>query len=115
MKLNEYQKLAVAFDLMSREEKMHASSPSYVAKVLGLAGEAGEVAEKYKKIIRDKNGKVSEADAAEIIKELGDVLWYVSAISSYLGADLQTVAETNLAKLGSRKTRGSQRGSGDNR
>lgn len=115
MKLNDYQKQAVAFELMNREGKILASSPSYVAKVLGLVGEAGEVAEKYKKIIRDKNGDVSDADAAEIIKELGDVLWYVSALAGYLGTDLQTVAETNLAKLNSRKTRGSQRGSGDNR
>ncbi len=115
MKLNDYQQQAITFELMSREGKISANSPSYVAKVLGLVGEAGEVAEKYKKIIRDKNGEVNQQDAAEIIKELGDVLWYVSALASYLDVDLQTVAQTNLDKLGSRKQRGAQHGSGDNR
>lgn len=83
--------------------------------VLGLTGEAGEVAEKFKKILRDKDGVVSNEDAQEIIKELGDVLWYISAIASDLNYDLQAVAETNANKLLSRLERNVIQGSGDNR
>ncbi len=115
MTFNDYQEQAAVFELMERSGTLLATDPSYVAKLLGLVGEAGEVAEKYKKIIRDKNGVVSDEDKAEILKELGDVLWYVSAIAGYLDADLQDVADRNLAKLGSRKNRGTQHGSGDNR
>ena len=82
---------------------------------LGLAGEAGEVCEKVKKIMRDKGGVLSEADALEISKELGDVLWYVSAIACEINVALSTVAEDNIDKLQSRKERGRLQGSGDNR
>lgn len=115
MTFNDYQAQASRFDLMDHASGLPASDPAYITKVLGLVGEAGEIAEKYKKIIRDKNGKVDEADRAEIIKELGDVLWYIAAISRYLGTELEDVAALNLAKLGSRKARGVQHGSGDNR
>lgn len=115
MTFDTYQKQAMTFELMTRDNDLSANDPAYIAKVLGLLGEAGEVAEKYKKIVRDKGGKVDEADKAELIKELGDVLWYVSALASYLGVPLEVVAQTNLSKLTSRKARGVQRGSGDNR
>lgn len=115
MKLNDYQTQALPFSLIDKEDDLSASSPSYVAKVLGLVGEAGEVAEKYKKIIRDKGGVVSDADKAELIKELGDVMWYVAVLADYLGVSLEEVAATNLDKLTSRKARGTQHGSGDNR
>ncbi len=115
MKFNDYQQQATTFELMKREGEILANSPSYVAKILGLAGEAGEVAEKYKKIIRDKDGHVSDADKAEIIKELGDVLWYVSALAGYLHVSLEDVAKANIDKLSSRKSRGTQHGNGDNR
>tara|TARA_R110000824_G_scaffold2558_2_gene11731 strand:+ start:15125 stop:15466 length:342 start_codon:yes stop_codon:yes gene_type:complete len=82
---------------------------------LGLAGEAGEVCEKVKKIMRDKGGVLSEADALEISKELGDVLWYLSAIACEINVALSTVAEDNIDKLQSRKERGRLQGSGDNR
>ena len=82
---------------------------------LGLAGEAGEVCEKVKKIMRDKGGVLSEADALEISKELGDVLWYLSAIACEINVALSTVAEDNIDKLHSRKERGMLQGSGDNR
>lgn len=52
-----------------------------VSQVFGLVGESGEVAEKFKKLIRDNAGKVSEADKKEIIKELGDILWYINSVS----------------------------------
>lgn len=82
---------------------------------LGLTGEAGEVADKVKKVIRDREG-VFDTDTREAIKlELGDVLWYVAQLSSELGYDLNEVAEANLQKLSSRAARGRIGGSGDQR
>jgi NTP pyrophosphatase (non-canonical NTP hydrolase) len=82
---------------------------------LGLNGEAGEVAEKIKKIIRDDNGILSESARQDLILELGDVLWYLAAISCELNIDLDVVAQKNLEKLRSRKARGTLTGSGDHR
>ena len=82
---------------------------------LGLAVEAGEVCEKVKKIMRDKGGVLSEADALELSKELGDVLWYLSALACEINVALSTIAEENVEKLHSRKERGMLQGSGDNR
>ena len=83
--------------------------------VLGITGEGGEIAEKVKKIIRDKDGRVSEADKAELAKEVGDVLWYLAVFSHHLGVPFDEVAQNNLDKLQSRKARGMIGGSGDNR
>ncbi len=82
---------------------------------LGLNGEAGEVAEKIKKVLRDNEGVVSEEKKVEIEKELGDVLWYLSQITTELGLDLNNVAERNLEKLFSRQKRDKLSGDGDNR
>lgn len=84
-------------------------------RTLGLAGEAGEVAEKVKKIIRDKGCKLTVQDKDELVKELGDVLWYVQALANYLEVPLSRVAELNLQKVLDRKNRGVTKGSGDNR
>ena len=86
-----------------------------MAQVLGLVGESGEVAEKFKKLIRDKQGRISEEDKAEILKELGDILWYVNAVSHLLGSSLEEVASNNLSKVLARKEQGKLAGSGDNR
>jgi NTP pyrophosphatase (non-canonical NTP hydrolase) len=83
--------------------------------VLGMNGEAGEVAEKLKKIIRDKDSVVSEADKTELAKELGDVLWYLAVFAHQLNVPFETIAQQNLDKLQSRKDRGVLGGSGDNR
>lgn len=83
--------------------------------VLGLNGEAGEVAEKLKKIIRDKNSVITEEDKQEMAKEIGDVLWYLAVFAHDLGVPLDQIAATNLAKLKSRKDRGVLGGDGDNR
>ena len=82
---------------------------------LGLAGEAGEVANKVKKIMRDNNGNLEEKAKAEIFDELGDVLWYCATIADEIGVNLEDVAKLNLSKLQSRMNRGKIKGSGDNR
>ncbi len=115
MTFDEYQKQAITTELMERGKDVSANDPAMVAKVLGLVGEAGEVAEKFKKIVRDKKGVISDEEKTEIAKELGDVLWYLSAISDYLEVNLEEVAKTNLNKLFDRRERGKARGSGDNR
>lgn len=88
---------------------------NFIYPTLGLAGEAGEVAEKIKKVIRDKNGIIDEETKDLIEKELGDVLWYVSQISSELKLDLEKVAQKNIDKLYSRMERDRLHGDGDNR
>lgn len=82
---------------------------------LGLTGEAGEVAEKVKKIIRDNGGQVSPERREGLKKELGDVLWYVAAMCWELGLSMNEVAEHNVAKLRDRRERGAIRGEGDDR
>lgn len=82
--------------------------------VLGLNGEAGEVAEKLKKVIRDKGGDVSESREA-LIKELGDVLWYVAACAHELDVELSVVAQRNIEKLADRAARSALHGEGDER
>lgn len=82
---------------------------------LGVAGEAGEVANKVKKILRDGGGELTMDKANELAAEVGDVLWYCSALCNEIGCTLEEVAEGNLKKLEDRKTRGKIKGSGDNR
>lgn len=107
------------FKTYQTESKKTAKYPKvgagFVYPTLGLAGEAGEVAEKIKKVMRDSNGEVSEEKREEIKKELGDVLWYVSQIATELDLPLEDVAKSNLEKLFSRLERGAIHGSGDNR
>lgn len=92
------------------------SGISYTA--LGLNGEAGEVAEKIKKIIRDREGELEEAITEkrdDVTKELGDVLWYISNLAYEFGVSLEEVARGNIEKLRSRKERNKIKGSGDDR
>lgn len=111
MTFNEYQKQAMKTAIMRGQDFWTTG----VYRTLGLMGEAGEVAEKIKKLARDKQGQVSSADKAELTKELGDVLWYLQGIADFLGVTLEDVARQNLRKLSSRKRRGKIGGSGDNR
>lgn len=82
-----------------------------VENTLGLVGEAGEVAEKIKKLIRDNSKYANE----EIMKELGDVVFYATALANIYGRGLQEVLELNIQKLDDRQKRNKLRGSGDNR
>ena len=109
MDLNHYQK-------ESRKTALYPDVGSNsIYPTLGLVGEAGEVADKVKKVLRDKNGLFDKESRDAIKYELGDVLWYISQLSSELGYELEDVALTNLEKLNSRKIRGKIQGSGDDR
>lgn len=107
MSFDDYQKEAATFEVPSDYQ--------LEALVLGLVGEAGEVAEKFKKIYRDKNGQYTKTDTSELKKELGDVLWYTAVLGKFLGHSLQSIAEDNITKLGDRKSRNVITGHGDNR
>ena len=88
---------------------------NFIYPTLGLVGEAGEVAEKIKKIIRDKNGILDNETKIALKKELGDVLWYLSNLCDELDFSLNDVAKQNLEKLNLRLSRGKISGSGDDR
>lgn len=106
--LNQYQRMAL-------ETAIYPDDYKVVYPALGLAGEAGEVADKIKKVIRDKGGYFSPADCEEIALEIGDVLWYCAVLADRLGYRLDTIGRMNYRKLRSRQQRGMLGGSGDNR
>ena len=109
MNLNEYQ-------FKSRETALYPNAgENPIYPTLGLTGEAGEVADKVKKVLRDRGGVFDEGAKEAIMLELDDVLWYVSQLSSELGFKLEDVAIANLNKLSSRSKRGRISGEGDNR
>jgi NTP pyrophosphatase (non-canonical NTP hydrolase) len=82
---------------------------------LGLVGEAGEVAEQVKRVIRDDAATMTDQRREAMAAELGDVLWYVAQLATELGLDLDEIARGNLAKLLSRQRRGVLQGAGDDR
>lgn len=110
MTFDEYQEAAIATAKFTDDELK-----DLMHWVLGVNGEAGEIAEKVKKIIRDKDGVVSDEDKVELAKEIGDVLWYLATLARHLDVSLDDVAAQNLQKLQSRQARGVLGGSGDNR
>lgn len=103
-KLNEYQDFV-------KSMKVYPEKHAIIYPTLGMMGEAGEVSEKVKKWMRGDR----ELDKAELIKEVGDVMWYIASLADDLGYTLQDVIDANVAKLTSRKERGVVKGSGDNR
>lgn len=107
------------FETYQKESRKTAKYPNagnnFVYTTLGLTGESGEVAEKIKKVIRDKNGIVDESTKEEIKKELGDVLWYLSQLATELNLSLDNIADENLKKLFSRMERDKIHGEGDDR
>lgn len=112
-KLDDYQEKIIKTDTF--KETSNVLHPGMLEKIMGLTGEAGEVSDKFKKIIRDKNGVISDEDREALVKELGDTLWYIASISRYLGVPLSEVAEKNVEKLYGRLKRGTLAGDGDNR
>ena len=90
---------------------MTTGNDRLIENTLGIVGEAGEIAEKVKKQIRDGKA-VSKLD---MIKELGDVVFYITALANHYGSDLDAVLECNVEKLNDRQERGVLKGSGDNR
>jgi NTP pyrophosphatase (non-canonical NTP hydrolase) len=113
MDFNQYQKEALKTD--SYGGKGEITSLAFINKLLGLVGESGEVAEKFKKIYRNNNGIMSLEEKDLIVKELGDVLWYLSVISNYLEVPFSEVAEKNLEKLKDRLARNVIKSAGDTR
>jgi len=91
--------------------KVYPEKHAIVYPALGIAGEGGEVAEKVKKWLRGDK----ELDKLELLKEAGDVLWYLASLADDLGYTMQEMVDENVKKLSSRKERGVQKGSGDNR
>lgn len=113
MNIEDYSKQALT--TLTNHHQYGEVSAELMSQVLGLVGESGEIAEKFKKILRDKSGVVSDEDKQELAKELGDILWYVNSVAHLLGVSLDDVAAANLTKLQSRKDRNVLGGSGDNR
>jgi NTP pyrophosphatase (non-canonical NTP hydrolase) len=109
MLLSDYQSLS------RRTATYPGAGENIVYPTLGLAGEAGEVAEKVKKLLRDDGGVMTDERLQALAGELGDVLWYVAQLATEAGLDLDEIAEDNLAKLLSRRDRGVLQGSGDAR
>lgn len=113
MNFDEYQEKSKKYDSFEKTDDLKAVG--LVEKVLGIAGEAGETADKIKKILRDKDGVISDEDRSAISKELGDVLWYLAGVARYLDIPFSEVAEGNLDKLESRWQRNKIHGEGDER
>ena len=109
MDFRDYQKLSRKTAIYPQKGK------NFIYPTLGLAGEAGEVAEKIKKVLRDNQGIIDQPRKEEIAKELGDALWYLAQIATELGLSLEEVAKGNLKKLSSRQKRKRLSGSGDDR
>ena len=107
MNFNEYQEMAKTTAIYDKKQQI-------LYPALGLAGEAGEVANKVKKLIRDGYEKNKDY-RTEISAEIGDVLWYCAVLADDIGCDLQTIANNNLVKLKDRMDRGVIGGNGDNR
>jgi NTP pyrophosphatase (non-canonical NTP hydrolase) len=109
MEMNEYQIKAVKFAIYPATHRI-------LYPALGLTGEAGEVANKVKKFIRDGADKESfEVKKVEIASEIGDVLWYCANLANDLGFTLSEIAQENYSKLADRESRGKIGGDGDNR
>jgi len=118
MTFDEYEKKAqetVEYPIILVDAGDKDTEANYLYPVLGLVGEAGEVAEKIKKIIRNKKGNYTLQDIEEIKKELGDVLWYIQAVAKEFKISLDNIAVSNIAKLQDRQKRGVIKSEGDNR
>jgi NTP pyrophosphatase (non-canonical NTP hydrolase) len=101
------------YQAFMRSVKIYSDTNKILYPTLGLTGEAGEIANKIKKMLRDGVSVTYIRD--DIASELGDALWYIAALADDLGFGLEAIAQRNIDKLTSRKLRGKIGGSGDNR
>jgi NTP pyrophosphatase (non-canonical NTP hydrolase) len=113
MNANDYQKQAIT---TAYTDPQHADTlMEQTIWAMGIAGESGEVIEKWKKIVAYKEGKITPEDLDELTKELGDVICYIAVLANSLGLSLDDIMQRNLDKLASRQKRGAIKGQGDNR
>ena len=108
----------MTFNDYTNAAKKTAAYPKDVAMaylVMGAAGEAGEMCNKYKKVLRDQEGVLIEENVKKLLDEAGDVLWYLALLADELGSSLEQIAKENIVKLASRADRGVISGSGDDR
>lgn len=110
MTFDEYQKQALTTAVNDHEPLMEKT-----IWVMGIAGEAGEVVEKWKKIVAYKNGEMTNEDLQLFKKELGDVVWYIAVLAHSLGLSFEEIIQLNLEKLKDRQKRNVIRGAGDSR
>jgi NTP pyrophosphatase (non-canonical NTP hydrolase) len=115
---NEYQKQAMSTAVYGKTDSPTGRG-NLVYPAMGIAGEAGEYCDKVKKMWRNKGvmdaSQLTSEERSDMIKELGDVLWYIAASASELSTDLETVAAENIRKLLDRRARGVIKSQGDNR
>lgn len=110
MTFDEYQKQALTTAVVHPDPLMDKT-----IYAMGVAGEAGEVVEKWKKIVAYREGKVTQEDINELAKELGDVVWYIAVLADSLGLSFDEIMRRNVDKLKSRQVRNVIKGQGDNR
>jgi NTP pyrophosphatase (non-canonical NTP hydrolase) len=111
MTFDEYQKLALSTAASSTDNEQLQKS----IWVMGVAGEAGEVVEKWKKAVAYRNGAFSDDEWSDFTKELGDVVWYIAVLADSLGLSFEAVMQMNVKKLADRQARNVIKGAGDNR
>ena len=115
-KTAEYPHIAVVLDPKDpQDDTFQLTTAGFLYPALGLAGEAGEVAEKIKKLVRNKGGEYDREDVRMIEKELGDVLWYIAELCTVFGIDMSECAKMNIVKLEDRDKRGVIKSQGDDR
>jgi NTP pyrophosphatase (non-canonical NTP hydrolase) len=110
MTFDEYQKKALTTAIRNPDPLMDKT-----IFAMGIAGEGGEVVEKWKKIVAYHEGKYTEDNLRELSKEIADVVWYCAVFADSLGLSFEEIMQANVAKLADRKKRGVIKGAGDNR
>lgn len=111
MTFDEYQKAAMTTALKSYDDPLMQNS----VWVMGIAGEAGEIVEKWKKALAYREGKFDDEQFNDFKKEFADVIWYIAVLADSLGLSLDEIMQQNVQKLADRKKRGVIKGAGDNR